>query len=557
MEYQQLMIKKTKEEALLKVKDYFVKNAKQKITAKDAKILELKEAKINTIKCLRRFTDFSKSNFEDILKENFELKKNLLTQEAHVKILKVAILKLKAQLKIMPDHVEDFTEFGPKPTIKEVSKNEKSLDVRLKPPVPKSAKGKAGALSSSSVSTAASQNSENLQQEILTLKKQWQEKEQEYKIQLSRMKTFYDKHLTELNLNKMGKQDGQHAIQKISKETPLEATVRDLRTKVLEHEADKKKMQKVIEEKETKIIDLKNRIANQGFTKLTKVIEELNTKLQARDQLIAEKEAHIKEIDTLDYQLRTKYESEGPNIAKLVSVYLWARKLISDPVLSFTKECAGICLDFALEAWITPVQRLLWAVWVNVRDRVWAEGVDTRAMVLGSLKEWGEKYEREGSGDNAARYKIAGLEDRIWELERENKEYKFKVDAIVNLGEEARHILKDIHKTKSYIQSAQELQEELDKEEAMPPHLKKLLPEMNARLFNTNVKYHTAQDQLAKARERITELEFVLESFEPKKRPQPRMNTNSSSQSAHGGKSNQKTEPKQQVKPPVKSSANK
>ena len=94
---------------------------------------------------------------------------------------------------------------------------------------------------------------------------------------MSRMKTFYDKHLLELNMGKMNKKDLIKVNEKITKPTDNELTINTLRSKVRQLEDDYRKLESSIQAKDEKIDELKSRLVNQGFSKLTEVIENQKT----------------------------------------------------------------------------------------------------------------------------------------------------------------------------------------------------------------------------------------------------------------------------------------
>lgn len=237
-----------------------------------------------------------------------------------MKILKVAVLKLKKKNRTGREPEEDYSYFGEKPVNPKTEKSKLEGKINLK---------KSGKQSQMSTSTTDTLSNESLVQELRSLKSEWTEKEQEYKIQISRMKVFYDKHLNELNLSKLNKSHPVKIAEHISTPTDNEKLLKDTRAKNLKQEARIRVLEAELKDRDMKITDLRNRIANQGHTKLSKIIEDLKADKLKLLQVIEQKEAEIRKIDTLDYQLETKHASDGPSIKVLVQSYLKIKDAIS------------------------------------------------------------------------------------------------------------------------------------------------------------------------------------------------------------------------------------
>lgn len=388
----------------------------------------MKEAKINTIKCLRKYSSFSKSNFEDILKENFDLKAKIVELTSHCKILTVAIAKLKCKNKKDDSCITSFTES----LKKSPSSFQNTLPVG-KQKLPNLRK------SGASVSTAASeQGDERLIQEIASLKKELVDKEQDFKIQMSRMKMFYDKHLLELNqlkLNKPKIEVKKTAEELNTEEEKRESEVRSLRSKLRDRDSEQQKLQSVIKEKEGKIIELKNRIANQGFTKLSKEIEDLKGESKKKDDTIRQRNETIATIDNLEHQLSSKYPDKADSIKRLVRVYLWASQLVTEDSQMLTKRLAL----WLIELWNSSVghqlAKLAKQVWLTVRDRLIT--VDVTAMVQDEIGRWSSRL----AGDRTQSERFFRLQEENESLTAEIKKYKMMVDAIVCTDGNYRSIL--------------------------------------------------------------------------------------------------------------------
>lgn len=98
-----------------------------------------------------------------------------------------------------------------------------------------------------------------------------------------------------------------------TEEEKKEAELRSLRSKLRDKEAEILKLHEDVKDKEMKVIDLKNRIASQGFTKLSKVIEDLKVEVQTKEEAIKTRDNRIAQIDNLDYQLVSKTSWARPN----------------------------------------------------------------------------------------------------------------------------------------------------------------------------------------------------------------------------------------------------
>lgn len=432
------------------VKDFVKKNVKKEISAKDERILLLKEAKVNTLKCLRKFTKFSKDNYEDLLQENFVLKKNLLDRESQIKILKVALLKMKHK-QGRKDPREDFEEYGDQ--VKEVKR---AWAEKKEVKVVKSSGGKkaavlrtSGASNKSGISTVSTDTTLSsgdsrflkVQQDLLALRKQFNEREHEHKIQMARMKNFYDKHLEELNMAKLKKNVPAKPAEKITSEKEKDALIRQLRAKVRSFETLKYNHDKEVKEKEEKITDLKNRIANQGFTKLTKQIEDLHQDIVKRDERLVEKENHIKKIDCLEYQLEDKYQEEGPTIRKLVSYYLKIKALWNDPRSAVSREILSELFRLFKEGIIDPLHKVYKSLCVFIREKLLNQHVDYQALMLDQIKDWRENPKLADESLKTAQTQIAKLNCDLDDLQRQNEDYKNKFDTIVNLKGDYRTVL--------------------------------------------------------------------------------------------------------------------
>lgn len=250
--------------------------------------------------------------------------------EAKVKILKVAILKLKKKNRTGREPEEDYSFFGEKP-VNARTETAKPATAKLEGKINLKRSSKQSQMSTSTTDTLSN---ESLLQELRSLKSQWVEKEQEYKIQISRMKVFYDKHLNELNLSKLNKSHPAKVTEHISIPTDNEKVLKDVRAKNLKQETKIRELEFELKDRDLKINDLRNRIANQGHTKLSKMIEDLKAEKLVLLQVIQQKEAEMQKIDTLEYQLESKHSSDGPAIKLVVQSYLKIKKAIATDSLA-------------------------------------------------------------------------------------------------------------------------------------------------------------------------------------------------------------------------------
>ncbi len=387
-------------------------------------------------------SEFTKGNFEDIITENFELKKMRILLEAQVKILKVKLareLKAKKREKSL-DIEETFSNFGEKlMQSREDCSVIAAADTKSKklPQVRNSMKKS----NLSSTSTAASTSAESLQQELLTLKKQFAEKEKEYKIQLARMKTFYDKHLQELNLSKLNKKGPEKVAQSISKESEEQATIRTLRKKVVDHEEQKRHLEETIKENDGKILDLKNRIANQGFTKLSKIIEDLKEDLAKKDETIHSTNEEMKRRDSLEYQLANRYRQEATAINWIIDQYLTWRQVFTDETGIAVQRMADHVFSRLRRYLVSPLMVMVWKVWLHLRDKVFTSGIDLRAEIESQIARVRLSPDLGLQQLNVLREKLEQQEQQVKQLEQQRDELKFKLDAIVRLEGDYRTVL--------------------------------------------------------------------------------------------------------------------
>lgn len=293
--------------------------------------------------------------------------------------------------------------------------------------------------SGASVSTAASeQGDEKLIQEIASLKKELVDKDQEFKIQMSRMKTFYDKHLLELNqlrLNKPKVETKKSPEALKTEEEKKEAELRSLRSKLRDKEAEILKLHEDVKDKEMKVIDLKNRIASQGFTKLSKVIEDLKVEVQTKEEAIKTRDNRIAQIDNLDYQLVSKHPEQGQTIKLLVNLYL--------KLDSWRKEDSNLLgqrfSEWLLDTWKTSIANdafsMLHRVWIYLKENF--KPVDVESMIHQEIDKWNVKIK----ADMSQMEKYYKLQEEKEQLAAEVKKYKMMVDAIVSTDGNYRSIL--------------------------------------------------------------------------------------------------------------------
>lgn len=387
-----------------------------------------KEAKINTLKCLRKYTDFSKSTYEDILKENFDLKARIIDLMHQAKIMKVAIAKLRCQ-KPSNNQLQSMMALS-------VSESSSSGQVRLSgkqkiPPLRKSG--------ASSVSTAASEHGdERLVQEISSLKRQLAEKEHDFKVQMSRMKIFYDKHLLELNQLKLNKPkvEAKKTTEEVkTEEEKKESELRSLRSKVRERDTEIMKLQEEVKQRDIKVIDLKNRIANQGFTKLSKVIEDLKAELQTKEETVKARDLRILQIDSLEYQLANKYPENGATIKRLVSIYLTVNSWLTQDRVELGNRFARWIIDTWNQTAGYYLYSLTYRVWVWIKENL--KPVSVEDMLNDEIGKWTKRM----GDDKSQAEQIFKLKQEIESLNEQISDYKTKFDAIVYTDGDYRAIL--------------------------------------------------------------------------------------------------------------------
>ena len=419
-------------------------NIRQKLTKRDERLLELKQAKINTIKCLRKMSEFTKGNFEDVITENFELKKMRILLETQVKLLKVRLVReLKVKKRQQPLDVEEtFSNFGDRLAHSSEYSSISGLgDGCTKKPLQPPPRNSMKKSTASSTSTAASTSAESLQQELHSLKKQFGEKEKEYKIQLARMKTFYDKHLQELNLSKLNKKVPEKVAQSLTKETEEQATIRTLRKKLVDHEEHKRSFEDTLKDKEAKITDLKNRIANQGFTKLSKIIDDLRDDLARKDEVIRSTVEEMKRRDSLDYQLANRHKDEASAISWIIEQYLTWRQVFTDETNLALQRMADRAISRLRGYLVTPLMVVLWRIWLHLRDKVFTSGIDLREEIESQIVRWKQSPDLSLRQLTMLREKVEQQEQHIAQLERQCGELRSKLDAIVRLEGDYRTVL--------------------------------------------------------------------------------------------------------------------
>lgn len=428
------------------------KNIKQKVDKKEERLIEIKEAKLNALKTLRKMSTFTKGNFEDIVEENLELKKTRILNEMQIKLLKVKLVKeVNKNKKFVP--VEDFSDFGEKfvgqKGARRVENNENSMNSNedvskkgnWKKNTPKVTNSATENKSNCSASTRSSLSVEALQQELLSLKKQMAEKEHNFKVQMGRMKTFYDKHLEELNLTVLKKKEPEKVVENISKETEKEKALRSLRKKAVDNEEEKRKLTEIILEKETVINDLRSRIANQGFTKLSKIIEDQKEVIRKKDETISAKEEEARRVGNLEYQLETNYEKEGPEIRWIVQKYLFVRRVWSDQATESMERAFNWVVDLVQKQVMIPVLRLAKKVWVYLSEKLIGKGADMKEEIEKQMKRW--KKEEGSNSEQVMRLRgeIETLKEKLGVCEDVAEERKKKLDLIVRMGGDYRQVL--------------------------------------------------------------------------------------------------------------------
>lgn len=434
----------------------------------------LKQAKINTIKCLRKFTDHSKTSFEYLFKENYDLKKRVLDMDTQIRILKVALAKSHKKLKKnggLEKIEESFNSYGSGVRASDLLPR---LQASKSPSLGVSAASgklvaKAHGKSRMSTSTAASDsNEERLAMELAALKKEVLQKDHDSKVQLARMKTFYDKHLLELNQLKMNmpvsvkKSEPKHEeIQK------YEVELRGLRSKIQSMKDDSRKYQEKLDEKESKITDLRNRIANQGFTKLSKAIEDLNVELAAAKAIIAEKDLKIAEINNLEYQINKACSDGGGFIKSVVTSYLKAKQ---NGLQNFLTESAKNALSFLNTTIYSRIGRLVRSLYLMFEDRVLSSVTDTKKIMTSMVDQWrtekGEGLVQDTLEENAL------LKQQISDINDDLNEAKVKLDMMIRTRGAVLEQIVDKEKFVSMAFDYKELSRQLDLEEEMPEHIK-------------------------------------------------------------------------------------
>lgn len=457
-----------------KIKEYVEKNVKQKLDAKAERILLLKQAKINTIKCLRKFTDHSKTSFEDLFKENFDLKKKVLDMDAQIKILKVALAKFHKRLKKAggPEKFEEsFNSFGS--GVRESQVN--NLTCGAKSPVlgvsshSGRPSGKVHIKSRISTSTAASEsNEEKLAMELAALKKEYAQREHDTKIQMSRMKTFYDKHLLELNQMKMNMPAVTKKSEPKSEEIQkYEVELRGLRSKIQTMKDDSRKVQDKLDEKDAKITELRNRITNQGFTKLSKVIEDMKVELDAAKKTIAEKDVKILEVDNLDYQVHKVSEDEGRFVKNFLQVYFMAKRLGLGVVLTEATKKAIVFVDDTI---YSRACKLIRSLYLMFEEKVLSSVTDTQSIITSMVDNW-----RTQKGDGLIQDTLeenALLKQRVADLTENLQEARLRADMLMRTNGSIGEFIADKERFKKVAMDYREIDRQLEQEEAMPDHIK-------------------------------------------------------------------------------------
>lgn len=520
------MQKKKKDEELDKLKEFVKKEIKQEVDHRTTQLLQKREAKVTAIKVLRKFTEFSKDNFEDIVKENFELKKRVIESDTHNKILKVTLAKVKAAHSLKAPQ---------KPKVVLPANNSHQASV-LSWKKPKS-------MVSSTASTATG-DSEGLKMELLKLKKEWSEKEHNYKIQLGRMKTFYDKHLGELNHLKqtLAKQPPSNPTHKTkgapttttttttveqkniltdkpaccelhpqpTAPTATEETIRVLRNKLLQADEHKKGLETKITTLEDQVTVLRGRVQGQGVVKMRAVAEQLTAELAKEKETIKKLEARIQEVDSLDHQLATKHPEEGTRITRLVNFYLSLRASMQrqpEEIWYDTKNWVSSWFEGMV---VSPTMRLLHAVWVIIRDKILTHGVDQKAILETQIKEWMARPELSAQSLKDLRFQLNKLQEEMQVVQKQNEQYRIKLQAVSSLGAESHAVTGDDETFGRFVVDVRKLQEELDKEEAMPEHLKKRVTVWNDQWFSTKIKLNKTEVDLKAAKQTIKSLEGQL-----------------------------------------------
>lgn len=518
---------------------------KEQVDARTAKLLEKREARITAIKVLRKFTEFSKDNFEDILKGNFDLKKQLIESDTQNKILKVTLARVKAAQAHKKPVVQPVTvQTAANPSLTSTTSWKK----------PKS-------LASSTASTSVG-DSESIRMEFLKAKKEWTEKEQNYKVQLGRMKVFYDKHLGELNHLKQtiakkpptpmkktaavpaattiptsaagtqpvlqaqtttptvtAEQQKEQVLEKPtccqlhphpSAPTAAEETIRSLRNKLLHSEEHKKTLDSKIAELQDQVAVLRGRVQGQGVVKMRAVAEQLKGELAKAQETIKAREQRILEIDSLDYQLKTKYPEDGYLLTKIANAYLKLRasmrrepeEIWQDTVAWFWQWVDGAC--------ISPTARILHALLIVIRDKVVIKGIDQQAILEAQVKEWMSRPEMGAQSLKDLRFQLTGLQEQVEALQKQNDEYRIKLQAVSSMGHESQLVTQDSKVFEEYVVDVKRLQKELEQEEAMPDHLKKRVAVWNDQWFSTRIRLTQTQTDLKTAKQTIKSLESQL-----------------------------------------------
>ena len=134
-------------------------------------------------------------------------------------------------------------------------------------------------------------------------------------------------------MGRLNKKQATKVNEKVSKPTENELTIKTLRQKVRQLEDDYRKLEAGVQAKDEKIDELKSRLSNQGFSKLTEVIENQKTAMLNSEKKWQAREAELLERDNLDYQLDKKYAADSSVIRLVVRATLWLRRMLTDSVI--------------------------------------------------------------------------------------------------------------------------------------------------------------------------------------------------------------------------------
>lgn len=458
---------------------------KVKLDAKAERLVLLQQAKINTMKTLRKFTHFSKSNYEDLIKENFDLKTQVVELDHQIKILKVAIIKLRnllvknSQMKSpnLSDSFDPITKLVPQSLAdgcQSPGKN-KGQWSRLA--------GKTNSKNEMSASTKASDSlEERLSMELASLKREMLQKEQDFKIQMSRMKTFYDKHLLELNQMKLKKPAVEQKTEEVNREhvkVKQEQELKRLRSSLLVARDRERRLEECVEEKEDKIRELKSRIANQGVTKLSETIESLKREIDRLKSSVAEKDRQLVEVDSFDYQTKKQFgDHDGKKVTSIVRFYF---KVKDSGLLPAVIEIIKPVCDWLCSTTLARCSIDLRNIYLLFREQCLAKVVDVEADLLQLANTLVSSQGHTTTGQ------IGCLKQEVDDLQQQLADERLRVEMMLRTGGQVNDFATSSSRFKVMAADYRQMEEELKLETEMPDHIKEEVRRIRLQNFKAKV----------------------------------------------------------------------